>query len=125
MRGRLPLPTLLSQALVAFIIEFDNEFERQMPHRTTNHGSTPGSKDAPWLVSMVMWTKFMRYIPDEGVAVAELRSLLRMTDKGLDAWLTRLGKWWGYVVVDRDAVVCPSNAGRRAQAVWRPLTATI
>jgi len=125
MDGRLPLVTLLSQALVAFIIEFDNEFERQMPHRTTNHGSTPGSKDAPWLVSMVMWAKFMRYIPDDGVTVAELQSLLGMTGKGIEAWLTRLGKWWGYVVVDRDAVVRPTEAGRKAQAVWRPLTATI
>jgi hypothetical protein len=33
MAAGLPLPTLLSQALVAFTIEFDNEFERQMPHR--------------------------------------------------------------------------------------------
>ena len=47
----LPLSALLSQALVAFTIEFDNEAERRMPHRTTNHGSTafPG----PWLVSLV------------------------------------------------------------------------
>jgi hypothetical protein len=32
MDGRLPLPTLLSHALVAFTIEFDNEFEHQVPH---------------------------------------------------------------------------------------------
>ena len=31
----LPLPALLSRALVAFTIEFDNEFERRMPHRTS------------------------------------------------------------------------------------------
>jgi hypothetical protein len=55
MEGHLPLPALVSQALVAFIIEFDDEFERRMPHRTTNHGSTPGAHDAPWLVSMAMW----------------------------------------------------------------------
>ncbi|HEU5416629.1 MAG TPA: hypothetical protein VFV41_02975 [Streptosporangiaceae bacterium] len=29
-----PLPTPLSQVLVAFTIEADNEFERRMPHRT-------------------------------------------------------------------------------------------
>jgi hypothetical protein len=40
---RLPLTALLSQVLVAFTIEFDNEFERQMPHRTTRHGSTAGA----------------------------------------------------------------------------------
>jgi hypothetical protein len=40
--GRLPLSALLSQVLVAFTIECDNEFERQMPHRTSNYGSTAG-----------------------------------------------------------------------------------
>ncbi|HTA47429.1 MAG TPA: hypothetical protein VK789_33535 [Bryobacteraceae bacterium] len=57
MADRLPLSALLSQALVAFAIEFDNEFEHQTPHRTTNHGSTAASGSAPWLVSMTMWTK--------------------------------------------------------------------
>jgi hypothetical protein len=46
--GRLPLSALLSQVLVALTIECDNEFERQMPHRTSNYGSTAG-RDAPWL----------------------------------------------------------------------------
>ena len=68
MEGRLPLPTLLSHALVAFTIEFDNEFEHRVPHRTTNHGSTgPGS--SPWLVSMVMWLKFLRFVPVDGITV--------------------------------------------------------
>ena len=35
LRSLLPLATLLSQVLVAYTIEFDNEFERLMPHRTT------------------------------------------------------------------------------------------
>jgi hypothetical protein len=52
--SHLPLATLLSQVPVAFTIEFDNEAERQMPHRTSRHGSTPGSLHAPWLVSLVM-----------------------------------------------------------------------
>lgn len=47
--GRLPLPALLSQALVAFTIECDNEFERQMPHRTSNYGSTADRGAGPWL----------------------------------------------------------------------------
>jgi hypothetical protein len=40
MVDQLPLPPLLSQALVAFTIELDDEFEHQMPHRTRNRGST-------------------------------------------------------------------------------------
>jgi hypothetical protein len=50
--GRLPLSGLLSQVLVAFTIECDNEFERQMPHRTSNYGSTAGRGAGPWLVSV-------------------------------------------------------------------------
>ncbi|HEY5358506.1 MAG TPA: hypothetical protein VIJ82_12670 [Streptosporangiaceae bacterium] len=48
---------------MTFAIEVDNEFEHQMPHRTTRHGSTPGSKRVPWLVSMAMWAHCMRYVP--------------------------------------------------------------
>ena len=72
----LPLTALLSQALVAFTIEFDNEFERQMPHRTTNHGSSD-SRGAPWLVSLAMWENCMRFVPSEGVALGTLEDLAR------------------------------------------------
>jgi hypothetical protein len=44
--GRLALSALLSQVLVAFIIECDNEYERQMPHRTSDHGSMAGPRAA-------------------------------------------------------------------------------
>jgi DNA-binding MarR family transcriptional regulator len=125
MEGRLPLSALLSRALVAFIIEFDNEFERQMPHRTTIHGFTPGSAQAPWLVSMVMWSKFMRFIPQDGISVGELQRLLRIDNKDLQGRLTRISKWWGYVAVGPDKMVRPTPAGRRAQEIWRPLPAII
>ncbi len=137
MDGPFPLPTLLSHALVAFTIEFDNEFEHQVPHRTTNHGSTAGSRSAPWLVSMVMWLKFMRFVPSDGIAVEELQRLTRFTDKEMRTWLTRMGKWWGYVVVEPKAsekpstrsaagwVVRPTPGGRKALETWRPLTGVI
>jgi hypothetical protein len=44
------LSAWLSQMLVAFTIECDNEFERQLPHRTSNYGSTAGRGAGPWLV---------------------------------------------------------------------------
>jgi hypothetical protein len=122
MDDRLPLPALLSHALVAFTIEFDNEFEHQMPHRTTNHGGTP---HAPWLVSMVMWANFMQFIPEDGIPARELQRLLRKPSKSMHAWLTRMGNWWGYIVVDAGAVVRPTSAGLKAQAVWRPLAASL
>jgi hypothetical protein len=124
MDDRLPLSALLSHVLVAYTIEFDNEFEQQMPHRTTNHGATPGAHHAPWLVSMVMWSNFMQFVPPDGISVRELRRLLGRTHKSMQVWLTRIGKWWGYVTVEPD-LVRPTNAGLQAQAVWRPLTALI
>ena len=42
----LPLSALLSQVLVAFTIECDNEFEPQMPHRTRRPS---GSRAAGWM----------------------------------------------------------------------------
>jgi len=131
MNDRLPLPTLLSQVLVAFTIEFDNEAERRMPHRTSNHGSTPDSLDASWLVSLAMWENCMRYVGEDGVTVHALEGLARTT--------TNLGgmERWGYVVIEpdptdprpkpprRDWVIRATDAGRKAQDIWRPLFGTI
>jgi DNA-binding MarR family transcriptional regulator len=123
----LPLSTLLSQVLVAFTIEFDNEFEHCSPHRTTraSAGASPGG---PWLVSLVMWANLMRLVGEEGVRVGELQ------DQGGNlAGMER----WGYVVVEPDAadarprpprrdwVVRPTAKGRAAQAVWPPLFGVI
>ncbi len=66
-----------SQLLVAFTVEFDNEFEHQMPHRTTRHGLTPGSGRVPWLVSMAMWVHCMRFVPEDGIPVGELARRIR------------------------------------------------
>ncbi|HEX4229438.1 MAG TPA: MarR family winged helix-turn-helix transcriptional regulator [Bryobacteraceae bacterium] len=123
----LPLPTLLSQVLVALTIEFDNEFERQMPHRTTI--STPG--DSPgglWLVSMAMWSNVMQYVGAEKLTVGALQSLARTPKLNL-AGMQR----WGYIVVGPDPadsrpkpprsdwLVRATSKGQRAQHVWRPL----
>ncbi len=137
MDGLVPLPTLLSHALVAFTIEFDNEFEHQVPHRTTNHGSTAGASRAPWLVSSVMWSNFMRFIPEEGTTLGELKSLLKTPDKNMRMWVTRMSEWWGYIVVEpkaagnssrrtpSDALVRPTAGGRKAIEVWRTLDRVI
>ncbi len=121
----LPLPALLSQVLVAFTIEFDNEFEHQVPHRTTNHGATAGSRHVPWLVSRVMWSKFMRFVDEQGTTIRDLQRLLRMPAKDVRMWVKRMSEWWGYVVVEKrmhpDAVVVPTQGGRKALEVWRTL----
>ena len=119
-----PLYALLSQALVAFTIEFDNESEHQIQHRTTR-GPATGS-GGPWLVSQVMWANFMRFIPPGGVPLREVSALAAITDlRGLQRW--------GYVTAEPDPadgrakpprldwVVRPTAAGERAQHIWRPL----
>lgn len=129
--SHLPLPTLLSQALVAYTIELDNEFEHLMPHRTTNHGATPGSWAGPWLVSLVMWANCVRFIGDEGVSLRQLERLAR-TRTNLDGM-----RRWGYITIEPDptasrtrrvrpdALIRLTERGRQANRVWSPLPALI
>jgi len=118
----LPLTTWLSQLLVAFIIEFDNEFEQRMPHSTTI-----GSRHGPWLVSMAGWY-FMNLVGEQGVTAGELQQL------ALGVTLPLAGmQRWGYVVVApdpadkrpkppaRDWLIRPTRKGSVARELWRPL----
>src|SRR5271166_5589538 len=75
-RARLPLSALLSQVLVAFTIEFDNESERRIQHWTTRHGSTGGARGV-WLASLVMFSNCMQFVGEDGVRVGELEKLAR------------------------------------------------
>jgi DNA-binding MarR family transcriptional regulator len=125
--ARLPLPTLLSQTLVAFTIEFDNEFEHRMPHRTTNHGSISAHSGGLWLVSLAMWSNCMQFLVGKDLTVAALRDTARtMTNlNGMERW--------GYIVVQPDPndnrpkpprsawLVHATPKGRLAQQVWHPL----
>jgi hypothetical protein len=92
--GQLSLSALLSHILVAFIIEFDNEFERQMPHRTSSHGRTAAPRTGPWPVSMAMWSTCMRFVGEDGITVAELARRAR-TSTNLAGMLR-----WGYITIE-------------------------
>ena len=108
------LPTALSQALIAFTIEFDNEFERRIEHHTGNKAGR-----GVWLTSMVMWSNFMRLIPAGGVALRAVEANGRITNLG---GLQR----WGYISVEpADQTVRLKPGGRRAQEVWRPLAGEV
>ncbi|HEY0719128.1 MAG TPA: hypothetical protein VGD68_16060 [Streptosporangiaceae bacterium] len=124
----LSLTALLSQALVALTIEFDNEAEHQMPHRTTR-GDQPGLRGV-WLVSMAMWLNCMQYVTGEPMLVSELEQRAR-TSTNLDGM-----RRWGYVVLEsqsdgdpkrkpEDLTITATARGRQAQQVWRPLAAAI
>ena len=127
--GALPLSALLSQALVAYTIEFDNEAEHRLPHRTTGHGASgPGDgAPAPWLVSLAMWETCMRYVTAEPITVGDLEARAR-AGTNLDGM-----RRWGYITIDGTArkvhktrpgpaaVLRATAAGLRAREIWRPL----
>jgi DNA-binding MarR family transcriptional regulator len=127
-----PLPTLLSQALVAHTIELDNEAERRMPHRTTVQRGRDAAQDGPWLVSFALWANALQYIDHEAITVADLRTRAR-TDELLLAGLRR----WGYVALSPpegqplrtppqdDATVRARRAALRAKEVWSALPPVI
>ena len=116
----------VAQALVAFTIEFDNEFEHRMDHHTTQpvksgqsvKSGSPGV--GPWLTSQVMWANVMQSVPTAGIAVGDLHARPRTARDSL-AGLQR----WGYVVVAPDAVarrcrgkvvrLTPKGQGARAE----------
>ena len=123
----LPLSALLSQALVAFTIEADNETERRLPHRTHNYGLAPGSPPgAPWLTSLLMYANCLRHLPDEGITVAELHARAR-TGTNLDGM-----RRWHYVTFTPDpghgkhpkpgALIRPTAWGTEARVTWRVVT---
>lgn len=136
--GQLALSAQLSHLLVAFTVELDNEFEHRMPHRTTRHGSTPGHRGAPWLVSFPMWVHCMRHVPEQGIRAGDLVRESGLTAKSMRHVIKRLAAWWGYLTVGEPTagsttgtasaasrLVRPSEQGRQAQDVWRPLEAEI
>jgi DNA-binding MarR family transcriptional regulator len=118
---------LLSQALVAFTIEFDNEFEHRMPHRTTRPSQAAGWSEGLWLISMAMWCNCLRFVGEDWIPVAEMDRLARTE--------TNLGgmRRWHYIDVEphpddrrsnpprHDLMVRCSPRGMRAQEVLRPL----
>lgn len=119
------LPRLLSAVLIAFTIEHDNDFERQMmasPYR-------------PVLVSMVMWSNFMRFVPTQGITVRELSAAAGVTGP-VHPSLPGMERW-GYVKVEKapgdsrprppkgDLVIRPGLAGQKAQEIWQKLAVEI
>jgi DNA-binding MarR family transcriptional regulator len=132
----------LSVLLVAYTIEYDNEFEHHMPNKTTAFGpGGPASAVTPsgaevkrtWLASKVMWANFMRYVPPDGVPL-ELVKYLPANLAGLQRW--------GFISVREpdgslalggsapprpgpDALVKATRAGRLAQGIWRRLDEAI
>lgn len=121
--------------LVAFAIEFDNEFEARMLK----------SWARPFRVSIVMWSDFMRFVREPGTPFGEIVGASRLP-KGAVASVVGGMERWGYVTVDHDpaqgvppvrkgfgtgrglrneTVIYPSMVGQVALDRWNGLDAEI
>jgi DNA-binding MarR family transcriptional regulator len=127
-----PLPTLLSQALVAHTVELDNEAEHRQPHRTTRGQVPDAGPSGPWLVSFALWANVLQHVDADDVTVAALRARAR-TKQLLLGGLRR----WGYITLtppegqplrkppQDDATVRARRAGLRARDIWSSLPPVI
>jgi DNA-binding MarR family transcriptional regulator len=85
------LSALLSQVLVAFTIEFDNEFERRM-----GEAGFPGAR-----LSLVVWADVMRFVAEGGVSVRDLAAQALASETRMKFELGCLERW-GVVVLQPD-----------------------
>jgi hypothetical protein len=90
-RQNLPLSALLSQALVAYTIEFDNDSEQRM-----SRAGYPGDH-----VSLVLWANVLRFVPSEGISVGELQKNSLATEPQLKQFLGCLERW-GFIKFTND-----------------------
>jgi DNA-binding MarR family transcriptional regulator len=121
------LSTLLSQTLVAFTIEMDNEYEHQTIHRTTLQHQLGSSQRGPWLTSFAMYSNCLQFLGDDPISVRDLERSAR-TATNLDGM-----RRWGYISLspppERPNSKRPGEGwlidltpvGRMYQKSWRPL----
>ena len=125
----LPLSTLVSQVVIAFTIELDNEFERRF------QDAGGGAR----VTSLTMWSNLLRFVGD-GITVRELIAAVGLPKSSV---LSRVGGFerWGYVSVGTSTgkregygssrrvndewVVQFTPAGRRAAGIWPALPGEI
>ena len=123
------LSTLLSQVVVAFTIELDNEFERRFQE------SGGGAR----VTSLTMWSNLLRFV-GEGITVGELVAAIGLPKRNV---LSRIGgiERWRYASVGSSAekregygsgrgvkdewIVQLTPAGRRAAEIWPVLPSEI
>jgi DNA-binding MarR family transcriptional regulator len=142
-----PLSALLSQVLVAFTLELDDEFEKRM--RESGYAGAS--------LSVVIWSTLMRFLADAGpsmsnVSVRDLAAQSLRSEKGVKFELGCLERW-GFITLEADPaderpivtrphrlggrllrdgwgsgrgirsgwMVRPTAKGRRAIEIWTPL----
>src|SRR5262249_1926190 len=85
------LPSLLSQTLVAFTVEFDNEFEHRM-----NQAGFAGAG-----LSLAVWSNLMRFLAAGEASVHDLAARALTTEAQLKFGLGCLERW-RFVVLRSD-----------------------
>jgi len=108
------LSALLSQTLVAFTVELDNEFERRM-----HEAGYPGA-----VLSLVVWSNLMRFLTAGALGVHDLAAQALKSEDQLKFELGCLERW-GFVVLRPDpaddrpiAKFMHSRAGRVLRDGW-------
>ncbi len=116
--GAVPLSTLLSQALVAYTIEFDNLAEQRIHHGTTVGGRQAMKTGGIWFGSQVMWTNYVRHISEGGTPVLDVQALACDSASTIKSRLHHL-EWWLCVTVDHKAkTVKLTPNGTQAARGW-------
>ena len=141
-----PLSALLSQTLIAFTLEFDNEFERQM-----NEPGYVGSR-----LSLVVWSNLLRFLAHGAVSVRDLATRSMSPEATIKFKLGCLERWrfvdlqpdptdgrpiqvrphrrarqdlrdgWGSGRgIRADWLVQPTPKALKAHAIWQPLFGAI
>jgi len=86
------LSSLLSQVLVAFTVEFDNEFERRMAE-----SGYVGAR-----LSLVAWSNLIRFIPENGISVRDLTLRSLAEPRQVKLMLGCLERW-GFLALHAEA----------------------
>ncbi len=121
-----PLSALLSQVLVAYTVELDNQFELRM-----GAAGYPGAR-----LSLVVWLSRMRFLADGDVSVRDLTARAKAPANQAKFQLGCLERW-GFITLDGRGVLSDgwgsgrgirsehlvrlTEKGRRACEIWPPL----
>lgn len=119
MRDLLPFPVMLSQLLVAFTIEHDNEWELRY---------WINADPAPLRTSLVMWANFLRFVSKDGITVQELSRKAGYPPGKVHPDLAGMLRW-RYVDIDSENpkkpklhnIVRPTIMGLQSAEAWKPL----
>ena len=116
--SRLSLAALLSQALIAFTLDFDHEFKR----KTANaHLSPP---------SLAMWSNIMQFLDKEGLDEYQLPALAGIPKEIVHSMVACLERH-GWVNVElastasRARLIRLTQRGQECEELWQPLLSVV